>query len=282
MGKFEVLTPDSKIRCLKLPCTLRYATDQGTSKPYPFSQSPQQRLNQWIAVGSPPGSPAGPRAAGLQELIAKIGVRGARRKDTPVCSGTLQLLAPTCGELIDPVGFTLQWIAPPADAGRPLTVFVGGADSSERKRWNGIPAEAGQYQARSLDDYLAGLQLPDRSTDVTIRLMRTENRDAIRLVRLRSRAEDAEYRRRLDAVSQRPPLSRDLGMLELFLTSGMWSKAAEISQHLLRDAPESLELRKYALVGFCRSDFADEIARLRARLKDAGVTSFCPPEETSR
>jgi len=57
-----------------------------------------------------------------------------------------------------------------------VSALVGGADSSEKRRWNGIPADAGEYQAKTLDDYLIGLQLPDRATDVTIRLMRTTPR----------------------------------------------------------------------------------------------------------
>ena len=97
--------------------------------------------------------------------------------------------------------------------------------------------------------------------------MRTENLDAIRMVHLPSKAEDAEYRKKLNALSTLPPLSRRLGRLGEVLSLGMWSKGAEISQELLRDAPDSIQIRRYALVGFCRSDFAAEIASRGTSLK---------------
>ena len=190
----------------------------------------------------------------------------------------MPLLAPSCGELLDPQGFTLQWTPRATEKGKTFTVLAGGADSSERRRWNAIAADAGTFHTKSLDDYLLSLELPDRATDVTIRVMRTESLDAIRLVRLPSRADDAEYRKKLDATALLPPLSADLARLELFLSSARWSKAAEIAQKFVRDAPDSLELRKYALIGFCRSDFADDIARLRTSLREAGVTGFCDAE----
>jgi hypothetical protein len=55
----------------------------------------------------------------------------------------------------------------------------------------------------------------------------------------------------------------------------MWSRAAEMSEQLLRDAPHSIEIKKYALIGLCHSDLADRIAQLRSSLKDAGVTGLC-------
>jgi hypothetical protein len=278
MGKFEILTAKSKVRCLKLPCVLTYSTSDGATKPLPLPQSPPARLNQWLDVREPSGTPAGPRAAGLQAIIAKIGTRAGRQKDSPVCSGTLPLLAPTCGELIDPVDFKLQWLVRPSEAGKLLTLLVGGADTSEKKRWNAIQAGWGEFRTKTLEEYLLNLELPDRATDVTIRLMRTESLDAIRLVRLPSRPDDAEYRKRLKTLSLLPDLTRNLAMLDQFLKAGMWSKAAEVSHQLLGDAPDSLEIRKYALVGLCRSGFVEEIAKLRGSLRDAGVTGFCDTE----
>jgi len=120
--------------------------------------------------------------------------------------------------------------------------------------------------------------LPDRVSDVTIRLMRTEGFDAVRLLHLPSRADDATYRKKLSALSLLPDLARNLALLDEFLRMGMWSRAADVARELLRDAPQSVETRKYALVGLCGSDFADEIARLRSSLRDAGVTGLCEPE----
>jgi hypothetical protein len=269
IGTFDVLTTVDKVRCSATPCTLFYATVDGSTKPLPLPQ-PATRLGQWVGVAAPADSSPGPAPPGLQELIAKIGSRGGRRKDTPVCSGSIRLLTPGCGELIDPAEFKLQWSRTQPELGKTLTVLVGGTDSSQKRRWNSIDATSGEFQAQSLNEYLTSLELPDRSTDVTIRLMRSENLDAIRLVRLPSRAEDSELRGNLRILSALPPLSRHLQTLEKYLGLGMWSKAAELSQQLLRNAPDSPEIRKFALVGFCRSDFADDIAQLRSTMKDSG------------
>jgi hypothetical protein len=74
----------------------------------------------------------------------------------------------------------------PADAGKLYTLFVGSADSSERRRWNSISADTGRFELKAMQQYLADLQSPNRAVDVTIRLMRTETLDAVRLVQLPS------------------------------------------------------------------------------------------------
>jgi len=55
----------------------------------------------------------------------------------------------------------------------------------------------------------------------------------------------------------------------------MYSKAAAVARTLLREVPDSLEVRKYALIGLCGSDFAEDIARLRTSLQSAGVEGIC-------
>jgi hypothetical protein len=280
-GKYEVLTPACRVRCLELPCELSYSVDSGHGKevkPMPWLQPAKRRLKQWLPVPTPTDPPVAPTSTEVQQIIGKPFARGGTWKNSPACTGMLPLLRPSCGETIDLEDFRLQWTPPPAEAGKLFTLFAGGMDSSERKRWNSIPADAGTFRDESLRAYLTDLQLPDQATDVTIRLMRTETLDAVRLLRLPSRADDAEYRKRLKTISVWPALSRNLELLALYLSRGMWSKAADVSRELLRDAPDSLEIRKYALVGFCRSDFADDVARLRHSLKDDGVTGFCNPE----
>jgi hypothetical protein len=283
MAKYEVLTPACKVRCLDpvgSPCSLQAYAAPGNKVqvplPVPTRKKPDQ-LQQWMDVPVP-GAPPVPRMAiEMQETIGKAGVRGGVAKGGVGCSGDLPLLSPTCGETIDAADFKLEWTPRPSEAGKAFTLLVGGSDSSERKRWNLIPADAGEFQNEDTSKFLASLELPDRPTDVTLRLMRTEDLDAVRLVRLPSRADDGEYRNKLQTLSLQPELTRRLGLLDHYLKVGMWRKASEIARELLQDAPDSVEIRKYALVGFCGSDFAEEIARLRNSLADAGVSGFCEP-----
>lgn len=282
MGKYEVLTPSSRIRCVELPCELTYSTATGQSKPYPFKQAAKLRLNQWIAVPAPIEPAVVPRPIQFQEIIGQAGVRGGRRKTTPTCHGELPILAPACGETIDVSDFTVRWVPRASEAGKVFTLFIGGADASERKRWNSLHSDAGEFRLKSVEDYLARLQLPDRATDVTVRLMRSETLDAVRLVRVPSVADAAVYRKKLQSLSLLPDLPRNLAILEVYLTLGMWSKAAHVARALLQDAPDSLEIRQFALVGLCASDFAEDVASLRASLKDAGITGLCEAEGPDR
>jgi hypothetical protein len=275
MDKFEVLTRADRIICRKAPCTLLYSTDGGTN-PFPPPPFKALKIGESFAIPVPPAQadpPAGRRAADFQEIIASVGVRGGRRKDSPTCYGELALVAPSCGEMLDAEDFTVRWV-PSAEAGKLLTLMIGGADSSERRRWN-VPTADGMFKSRVVEDYLVSLELPDRPTDVTIRLVRTESLSATRLVRLPSRADDVEFRKKLKSAALLSELHRDLSVLEALLKMRMWSRAAEVSEQLLRDAPHSLEIKKYALIGLCHSDLAAEIAQLRSSLKDAGVTGFC-------
>jgi len=282
MDKYEALARGDKITCVKAPCALSYLSESGEMTVFPPSKS----LKPGELMTVPPTPPRASsnsvtarRAEDFQELIAHVAIRGGRRKDSPTCFGEFPLVAPSCGETIDVADFRLRWTATP-DAGKLVTVMLGGADSSERRRWN-VPADAGEFRSKAVEDYLASLQLPDRPTDVTIRLVRTENLSATRLVRLPSRADDAEYRKKLQAASLMPDLPKNLTLLEHFLRMQMWSKAAAVSEQLLRDAPHSLEIRKYAMVGLCHSDLADQIAKLRTSLKEEGVTGFCEAERGS-
>jgi len=292
MDKYEALARGDKITCVKAPCALSYLFESGEMKAFPPSgplkpgvlfmiQTTPSRAGAATAANASSNSsaPSLRKAEDFQELIAHVAIRGGRRKDSPTCFGEFPLVAPSCGETIDVADFRLRWTATP-DAGKLVTVMLGGADSSERRRWN-VPADAGEFRSKAVEDYLASLQLPDRPTDVTIRLVRTENLSATRLVRLPSRADDAEYRKKLQAASLMPDLPKNLTLLEHFLRMQMWSKAAAVSEQLLRDAPHSLEIRKYAMVGLCHSDLADQIAKLRTSLKEEGVTGFCEAERGS-
>jgi hypothetical protein len=277
MDKYEVLTRSVRITCRKAPCTLLYLTETGETSAFPPPPfKPLKLAESFVVPAVVPAQakpPAGRRAADFQEIIASVGVRGGRRKDSPTCFGELSLLAPACGETMNAESFTVRWPSG-IEPGKLFTLMIGGADSSERRRWN-VPADAGQFRSKAVEDYLASLQLPDRPTDVTVRLVRTENFSATRLVRLPSRAEDAELRKRLKAASLLPDLSRNLTLLENYLKMRMWSSAAEVAEQLLRDAPNSLEIRKYALIGLCHSGLADQITQVRNSLKDAGITGLC-------
>ncbi len=290
MAKYEILTLASKIQCIAAPCVLTaYSLDTAREEEIPLSLPVERRLGQVVSIKLPvAGKTAGVQASAdapvprsFQALMNNTGFRAGRTKGTGdlVCRGELPLASPICGETIDVTDFSLRWTPRPSEAGKVFTLFVGGADSSERKRWNSVSADAGDFRVKALNDYLTSLELPDSLNAVSIRLMRTESLDAIRLVNVPSKADDAEYRKRLQAISSMPDLPRTLWSIEETLKMKMWSKAALISQQLLRDAPDSLEIRKYALAGLCQSDMADEIARLRNSLKDAGVTGVCDAEE---
>jgi hypothetical protein len=270
--KYDVITTACQVRCKKAPCTLEYSTDS-VAKPV-FEKPPV--VGRWLPVPRPTEPPVAPSAVDIQQLIAAAGVRGGAKKDSPTCGGDLLLLAPRCGELIDPVGFAVRWTPRPADAGKLYGLILGPTDSTDRRRWN-MNADAGAFQSKVVQDYLTSLRLADRPTDISLRLMRTENLDAFRQVRLMGIADEAEYRRTLRTFDQLAELPRQLSYLQQYLKMEMWSKAAEISRSLLEVAPESLEIRKYALIGYCGSDFTEETARLRGALRDAGVKGICEP-----
>lgn len=277
-GKFDVLTVGSQVRCVAGPCQLEYSVDGGPAKPL-FPKPPA--LSQWVAVPQPKEPPVARTAADMQRIIGSIGVRGGADKSGPGCGGDLPLRMPACNETVDPTQFKLEWTPRSTEAGRLFTLLLGSVDSSQKRRWT-VASDAGQFQDKALEQYLADLQLPDRATDVTVRLMRTESFDAVRLVRLRSRADTTELQRKLQSFGRLTDLARQLATLEEFLKLEMWSSAASVSLSLLRDAPDSLEVWKYALVGLCGSDFADEIAKLRSALRDAGVAGLCEAEGVAK
>lgn len=271
--KYDVITTACQIRCVKAPCTLEYSTD-GLSKPL-FSKPPI--LNQWIPVPRPTEPPLARTPAEMQQLIGRAAVRGGAEKDSSSlsCGGALPLLAPRCRETIDPSDFTLRWTPRSDDAGKVYTLLIGATDSSDRRRWNGLNADSGEFKLKAVQDYLLSLQMADRPVDVTLRLMRTENLDAVRLIGVLSEADATQHHSALRGFDRLAELPRNLAYLDQFLKMGMWSRAADVARSLLQGAPDSLEVRKYALVGFCASDFAEETAKLRSSLRDAGVTGIC-------
>jgi hypothetical protein len=278
IGRYEVLTPSDQVRCVKPPCRLMYSTSSGELRVFPLPRANARTLPQWTRVPSPPAAERLP--AYLSDEAAEIGVRGGRKKDHPACVGDLPLQAPGCRDVIGTHGLKLRWSAIPSEAGKSLSLVVGGTDSYERRRWNAIPADAGEFEHQSLNEYLGTLQLADRPTDVTIRLMRSERLSAVRMVHLISRADEDILRRKMQNLAALPDLARSLALVDEYLARDMVSSAAELALGLLRDAPDSLAIQKLALIGLCRSDFADEIARLRDTLGRAGVKGLCDPEGT--
>jgi hypothetical protein len=275
---FDLLSAGSEIRCVRAPCTLTYSTQ---STPQPLFVKPPA-LNSWTRVPTSANPIAVPTATDLDPLVESASVRAAAQKDSTTCGGSLRLLAPRCHETLDTLDVKLQWAATADDQDKTYSLVIGATDASGRRRWNGIKAGDGAFQSQAVQDYLASLQRPDRPVDVTLRLMRAENFDAVRLVRLQSTADEAVHRtalRRFDSVSELPRL---LGSLEEFLKLGMWSRAADVSHSLLQAAPNSLEVDKYALVGLCASDFSDDIARLRRTLHDAGIAGVCEAQGAGR
>jgi len=271
--RFDVITTADQVRCVKAPCVLEYSTE-GSPKPLFASTAAP---SGWMTVPPPTGSPVVQTAVGMQQLVSRTDASAVAEKGDTACSGDLQLLAPRCREMLDTLDVRLRWTPRPADAGKTYTLLVGATDSSERRRWNGIKADDGEFASGTLQEYLASLQRPNRAVDITLRLMRTENLDAIRYVRIQSTADEAEHRRVLQQLGSLAELPRLLGSLQEFLKMGMWSRAADVSRTLLETAPSSVELQKYALVGLCGSDFVDDIAKLRRSLRAAGVSGLCEP-----
>ena len=281
--KFEVLTPACQIRCVAMPCKLNYSTETANGvavKPMPLPT--KLKLNRFFPVPVPTEPPVVKLAAEIQELVGKVGIRSGAAKESPACTGELPLIAPACGETIDVDDFRLVWISRRTEAGKAFTLLVGGADSSERRRWNTLRADVGEFREQTLQSYLSSLQLPDRATDVTIRVMRTESLYAERLVHLPSRSDEEQHRKKLAVISLMPPLAGRIARMEQLLKMGMWSNAGDLSRKLIEDTPDSVEIQKYALVGLCASGFASEIAKVRGLLSDAGVTGFCQEERTGR
>jgi hypothetical protein len=270
---YDIITTAAQVRCMKAPCTLEYSTN-GAAKPL-FPKPPT--LERWVSPPPPTDPPAAPTAIEMQQLLGRAGVRGGAEKDVQSCGGDLPLVAPRCREAVDPEAFKLQWIPRAEDAGKTYSLVLGPIDQSDRRRFNGIAADAGELQLKTIQDYLNAVQLPDRSVDVTLRLVRTENLDAVRIVRVMSSSDAREHRLALRQFDALPDLTRDLSYLGQYLKAGMWSRAADIARTMLKRSPDSLEIQKYALVGYCGTDYAADIARLRATLRDAGVTGICEP-----
>ena len=111
-----------------------------------------------------------------------------------------------------------------------------------------------------------------------IRLMRTETVDASRMVRVLSGADQRAFEAKVNGYGRLADLPRRLKTIEEALKLEMWTKAADLALALERESPESLEIKKYTLIGVCGSDYANEIARLRSTLSDAGVKGICAPE----
>jgi len=282
-GKYEVLTSGCRIQCTKGPCKLTYSfmVADGSVK---FKELPVRKLNQWISMGAladSAGTPVIRSIVDLQQIVGAGAHAGGALKEGTACSGSLRLLAPTCGEIVDVQDFRVRWSPIPQESGKIMTLLIAGADSSAQRRWNSIPVDGGEYEQKSVQDYLASLQAPDHDVDVSLRLMRSENLYATRLIRVPSQARDANFRAHIRNAAYLSGLSRNLYLLQEYLDMGMWSKAADLAQQLERDAPDSLEIRKFAMLGLCRSDFAEEIERLRNSLKRAGVKGFCDGSTTN-
>ena len=101
--------------------------------------------------------------------------------------------------------------------------------------------------------------------DVTLRLMRSERLDVIRLVRLPAQAEEAAHHKELVAASQLADLARNLKYLVEFVRIGMWSKAADVAEQLRKDNPASSEVLKFAMWVFARHRFPLRSRRFAAR-----------------
>jgi hypothetical protein len=273
--KYDVLTAGSQVRCTKLPCVLDYSTDGVAARPL-FAKAPP--LNSWVIVPKPKEQPVAPAAREMLGTIGRAGVRGGANKAPGICGGELTLLAPTCQEVVDPATFRLIWQVRPSEAGKDLLIQVWAADATERRRFY-VAADAEQLQRPDLNNYLRDLQQNDRPTDVMVRLMRTENVDVSRMVKVLSYADQLAFNARVASYQRLAELPRQLKTIEAALKLQMWTRAADLALELERGNPASLEIRKYALVGVCASDYAHEIARLKSALNDVGVKGICDSKE---
>jgi hypothetical protein len=297
-GKYEILVPSSKVRCVesaggptsptaaskagkkKAPepppnCTLKYTLSDGQTADLPVTP----KLNVWISlseIAPPQGPPVAPTSA---ELLMRGGRRAGRTKAADGCGGSLPLQTPQCGETVDPVDFKLKWSTMPEEAGKLLTLVVGSLDTAERKRWNSIDAARGEFGAETLSKFLTGLQ-GDHPVDVTLRLMRSERLDVIRLVRLPAQAEETAHHKELMAASQLSDLARNLRYLAEYVRIGMWSKAADVSEQLRKGNPASSEVLKFVMVGFCQASLPTQIEDVRRSLNAMGVNASCESPAT--
>jgi hypothetical protein len=297
-GKYEILIPSSKVRCVesagditpppaskaskkKAPemppnCALKYTLSDGQTAYLPLTP----KLNVWVSLSEvppPQGPPVAPTSA---ELLMRGGRRAGRTKAADGCGGTLPLQTPQCGETVDPLDFKLKWSTMPDEAGKLLTLVVGSLDTAERRRWNSIEVARGEFGAETLSKFLTGLQ-GDHPVDVTLRLMRSERLDVIRLVRLPAQAEEIAHHKELVAASQLSDLARDLKYLAEYVRIGMWSKAADVAEQLRKDNPASSEVLKFAMVGFCQASLPTQIEEVRRSLSAMGVNASCESAATT-
>lgn len=279
-GTFAVLKRDDRIRCRTANCSLSFTAAGGELRELPLLRSggskpvPIVKDREYI-VPAPKATDNARLLKDLAPAMQEIGRIAGRRKASSLCGGSLPIISPTCEEAVDPQAFRLQW-SPDTLTGQSLTLFVGSVDSTERRRWNGIPGADGVFSNTSLSEYLATLQETDLSTDVQIRLARTELFSGIRVVKLMSRADSGLLHKRLSELQGLPPLTHVLEELELRIRLRMWSRVSALAVELQRQAPMDPELQKYAWMGFCAANDAAGLASLRGSISVDDQNALCP------
>lgn len=292
MDRSTVLVKGMQIRCLAGGCQLFYSSFENGKlalNAFPFDldvgegrRATLLRLprEQTYIVPNPehPPAPAVPMAAQLLGRLNEVGTIAGRPKGgqtDALCSGTFTLTAPSCGESVDPLDFTLTWRPASVEGSGAMVLIAEVLDSFEVRRWSGITMAAGTYGAESLRTYFASLQQPDRPTGVRLRLARSDDVSATSVIEVMSKAEAAEHRRRIVELDQLTPLSQRLAALGEYLRARRYSAAAGVALKLLQDHPNDLEIHKYVVLGLCGSPWSDEAAQIRSKLETAGVSGYC-------
>lgn len=282
VGTFAVLSRGDRVRCRVEPCALWYTTASGRLEPMSLLPARSAKAVTVFRRGEftvPAPSPSD-NARALRDLapaVREIGQIAGRTKASSLCGGSLQIGGPLCGEVIDAQGFSIKW-STEGLAGQSLTLFVGNVDSSERRRWNGLPGADGSFASESLTSYLATLQGADRPVDIQFRLARTELFSGVRVVKLMSRVDSASLRRRLDDLQGLPPLTHLLEELALRIETRMWSRVSALSDDLLRQAPMDADIQRSAWMGFCAANDTEGMALIKRNRPAQDQTLTCNGE----
>ena len=266
IATFAVLSRSDRVRCLDEKCMLWFSKTDGSLEPMSLQTLRGTKLTGEFKKGeftvpAPSFSDSARVLRDLAPAVPEMGQIAGRPKASSLCSGSLQISSPSCGEVIDVQGFSVKW-ATEGLAGQTVTLFVGDVDASERRRWNGIAGADGSFSSESLSAYLASLQPTDRSVDVQIRLARTELFSGVRVVKLMSRTDSAALRRRLDDLQALPPLSRLVEELAVRVQSRMWSRVTTLSRDILRQAPMDTEIQRAAWFGLCAANDVEGMAQI--------------------
>jgi hypothetical protein len=282
-GKGQTLTNytplyrSSEIQCKSAPCKLRVAdldSDAGLDLNITLV------AGRWVSLRTAKPDPRPVIVAQQPELLKELQDRSkpaSRDKDGPAgCGGTITLLAPVCGEAADIDSFSVEWKPVAGQSGK-LTLIADPLDLTSTQVGSFrvlVDMSAGRFEDASLRQFFRRIQRPDAMTAVRLRLLKSEEIGAFRILNIPSLQQDAAFKRQLSEAAVNHVFA-SLQQLAAAIQHKRLSLAAQAAKVLESEAKDSEELQSYALLGLCDSGYAERRESLRAQLSSAGINGLC-------